>query len=125
MAPNGPRCAIASGARAGSKIAAVKALRLGVLLLAGCSSHTAWKASTGAPHSGANVQGAQVRVHISGDLAVALGAAILAAGVIAHESGYYSESDPRYAPEMDPGRRISEQDCTRPLDYSVGNIRCK
>jgi hypothetical protein len=29
------------------------------------------------------------------------------------------------APELAPDRKISEQDCTRPLDYSLGNIRCK
>ena len=27
--------------------------------------------------------------------------------------------------EMDPGRRVNEQDCTKPIDYSLGNIRCK
>jgi hypothetical protein len=27
--------------------------------------------------------------------------------------------------EMDPDRRVSEQDCTKPIDYSLGNIRCK
>jgi hypothetical protein len=29
------------------------------------------------------------------------------------------------APALAPDRRISEQDCTRPVDYSLGNIRCK
>jgi hypothetical protein len=29
------------------------------------------------------------------------------------------------APELAPDRRISEQDCTRPIDYSLGNIRCR
>jgi hypothetical protein len=29
------------------------------------------------------------------------------------------------APELAPDRRISEQDCTRPVDYSLGNIRCR
>jgi hypothetical protein len=28
-------------------------------------------------------------------------------------------------PELDPGRKVSEQDCTKPLDLSQGNIRCK
>jgi hypothetical protein len=28
-------------------------------------------------------------------------------------------------PELDSERRVSEQDCTRPLDHSLGNIRCK
>jgi hypothetical protein len=27
--------------------------------------------------------------------------------------------------ELDPARRVSEQDCTRPVDLSLGNIRCK
>jgi hypothetical protein len=31
----------------------------------------------------------------------------------------------RPVPELDPDRRISEQDCSRPLDLSLGNIRCK
>jgi hypothetical protein len=31
----------------------------------------------------------------------------------------------RPVPELDRDRRISEQDCTRPLDLSLGNIRCK
>ena len=33
--------------------------------------------------------------------------------------------DPRRAPPMDPKRRISEQDCTKPIDFSAGNLRCK
>ncbi|HWM42710.1 MAG TPA: hypothetical protein VNP36_09760 [Burkholderiales bacterium] len=98
-------------------------LLLGAMLLAGCSSNTAWQISTATPT--AQVQGASVHVHSSGDLTAVLGVAILAAGIIAYEGGYYSESNPRYAPEMDPARRVSEQDCTKPLDYSLGNIRCK
>jgi len=31
----------------------------------------------------------------------------------------------RPVPELDPGRKISEQDCTKPVDLSQGNIRCK
>jgi hypothetical protein len=31
----------------------------------------------------------------------------------------------RPVPELDPGRRVSEQDCSRPLDLSLGNIRCR
>ena len=33
--------------------------------------------------------------------------------------------DGPYALAMDPTRRVSEQDCTKPIDYSLGNIRCK
>jgi hypothetical protein len=108
-------------------MAAVKGLLVGVLLLAGCSSNTAWKVSTGTPHAGAQVQGAHVHVHSSGDLAAVLGVAILA-GVM-YEAAYgglgYAVDSERRPPEMAPDRRISEQDCTKPLDYSLGNIRCK
>jgi hypothetical protein len=34
------------------------------------------------------------------------------------------EPAPR-APEMAPDRRISEHDCSKPVDYSLGNIRCR
>ena len=26
---------------------------------------------------------------------------------------------------MDPGRRVSEQDCSQAIDYTLGNIKCK
>ena len=35
------------------------------------------------------------------------------------------EVRPETGTEMDPARRVSEQDCTKPIDYSLGNIRCK
>ena len=31
----------------------------------------------------------------------------------------------RNAPELDPTRKISEQDCTKPLAQDGGNLRCK
>ena len=89
------------------------------LLIAGCSSNTAWRVSTGTPNPGA-----QVHVSSSGDLAALFGLAILAGGVYA--AGTTTDlSYTRHPPEMAPDRRISEQDCTKPIDYSLGNIRCK
>jgi hypothetical protein len=32
---------------------------------------------------------------------------------------------PPRAPELAPGRRISEQDCSKPVDLTLGNLRCK
>jgi len=103
-------------------MAAVKALLLCVLLLAGCSSNTAWKVSVGDPNPGA-----QVQVHSTGDLATAFGLAFLAAGVYSAASGDLGDTygTAQRVPEMAPNRRISEQDCTKPIDYSLGNIRCK
>jgi len=103
-------------------MAAVKGLLLGALLLAGCSSNTAWRVSAGTPHPGA-----QVHVSSSGDLAALFGLAIFAGGVYeATRGGFdYAGDGVRRPPEMAPDRKISEQDCTKPLDYSLGNIRCK
>ena len=69
----------------------------------------------------------------SRSLATAIVIMGLAAGAIEYSredrhfpspSALLPESTPR-APEMAPDRRISEQDCTRPVDYSLGNIRCR
>ena len=40
-------------------------------------------------------------------------------------NGFDYDSVTRKPPEMDPSRKVSEQDCTRPLDFTRGNIRCK
>jgi hypothetical protein len=98
----------------------VKGLIPLLALLAGCSN-TAWQLSAGTPHVHSNVQ-----VHASGGLAAALGLSILAAGAYeASRGGLFFANDTSRPPEMDPNRKISEQDCSKPLDYSLGNIRCK
>ena len=33
--------------------------------------------------------------------------------------------DPRTAPPLDPSRRVNEQDCSKPIDLSAGNLKCK
>ena len=33
--------------------------------------------------------------------------------------------DGAYAPPMDPSRKVSEQDCTRPIDTDGGNLMCR
>jgi hypothetical protein len=35
------------------------------------------------------------------------------------------QRDARGARELAPDRRISEQDCSKPVDLSAGNLRCK
>lgn len=93
-----------------------------LLLLAGCSSHTAWQASVGQPHANA-------QVHIEGGsaLVAVIGLSVLAATTYETARGGLRTGfdDSRRTPEMAPDRKISEQDCTKPLDYSLGNIRCK
>ena len=81
--------------------------------------------------------GSVTTVHVvssSGAAAVA-GAIAFAAIMEVGDPGYLHSSTSfagpagwfwtRPVPELDPDRRISEQDCTKPLDFSQGNIRCK
>ena len=42
----------------------------------------------------------------------------------AERQGVRGAAGPR-SPEMAADRKVSEQDCTQPIDYSLGNIRCK
>jgi hypothetical protein len=66
-----------------------------------------------------------------------LATAVIAVGIVAGAIDYSREPRPfpspaallpersPPAPELAPDRRISEQDCTRPVDLSSGNLRCK
>jgi hypothetical protein len=99
----------------------MRAVAVAAALLAGCSN-TAWQVSAGVPppQSAANL-------HIdSNSLATVLGVAIIAGSL--YEAARYGVDYQGYSrtpPEMDPGRKVSEQDCTKPLDFTLGNIRCK
>lgn len=72
---------------------------LAVMLLGGCS--------------------VQVAVSSSAATAVAVG---LTAAVIVHEEMGTERVPP---PELAPDRIVSEQDCTKPIDETAGNLRCK
>lgn len=100
----------------------MRILVLSALLLSACSSNTAWHVSAGMPPPADSL----VSVHTSGNVVAIFGLAILAGGIYeaTHGGSAYTSSD-RRPPEMAPDRRVSEQDCTQPLDYSLGNIRCK
>lgn len=92
-----------------------------VLLLAGCASHSH-------VHFGAAGPSGSVSVHTdaAGALALLIGMALVANTVypLDSETGFLSTSS-RYVPELDPSRRVSEQDCSKPIDFTRGNIRCK
>jgi hypothetical protein len=96
-------------------------LLLSSLLLAGCSGHTHSSVSFASVSSGGSVV-----THIEGGsgLAALLGITVIAAGIIESERGRYAAAGAS-PPELDPTRRVSEQDCSKPLDFSRGNIRCK
>ena len=60
-------------------------------------------------------------VWLTGCSATVFGLSMLAAGIYSEARGNPS----REPPQLDPQRRVSEQDCSKPVDYTLGNIRCK
>ena len=92
-----------------------------LLMLAGCSN-TAWQLSGGQPPP----LNSNVHVHAGSGLAAALSISILAAGVYeVTRSGVLFAPSTSRPPDMAPDRKVSEQDCSKPIDYTLGNIRCK
>jgi hypothetical protein len=108
-----------------------------VLLLAGCS-HVKVNASSNTSSStslSSTSTGAQASVHIESR---ALAALIITGMFLAAAAEEARDPQPfpsfsafsdwfRGTPkaELDPERKVSEQDCSHPVDYSLGNIRCK
>lgn len=90
-----------------------------VVLLSGCSAHTGVAVSTGtggpAPQASANVQ-----VHAGPAVGALIGLGFMAA-IIRGEADYAE----RAAPELDPNRRVLEQDCSKPIEDPAANLRCR
>ncbi len=63
--------------------------------------------------------GCAVHIRTDSHAAQFIGLGILAG------AAYSYESEREVAPELAPDRKVSEQDCTRPIDPSLGNLRCK
>ena len=80
---------------------------------------------------GAIANGAYVGGYAGGYLAGAVAAAVLIGRIVAEGTTVYGrEPDgmraPYFgAPEPDPTRRISVQDCTKPIDLTAGNLMCQ
>ncbi|MFY9313993.1 MAG: hypothetical protein WAO95_00365 [Burkholderiales bacterium] len=47
--------------------------------------------------------------------------ALFALGTIGSAAGWFYHGEP----EMDPARRVVEQDCTRPIEDPAANLRCR
>jgi hypothetical protein len=81
--------------------------------------------------SAASTTGAGLQVQGGGALTVVLVAATLVAGATQDLREprpfrpFYDWTGTRAAPEMKPDRAVSEQDCTKPIDLSSGNLRCR
>lgn len=100
---------------------------------------TSTAAATGAATAGSTAVGAQVTAASSGAGAIALFAlaAVMmmrassesASGTTTYSANPFSAIDPspssRRPPELDAGRRVHEQDCTKPIVDWSANLKCR
>ena len=95
-----------------------------LLALAGCQSRLHLDSPRGTPQAapGTAYSGGALDVRAtSGSVAGAL----IGLGLIAVTIHGGAPDRIRAAPELDPARSINEQDCTRPIAPSGGNLRCR
>jgi hypothetical protein len=102
---------------------AIAALLL--VFASGCNHVQASYVATSSTSGGTVVASSGGGVYIQGGAlgALILGAMILST-VVEGQPPTLAYADAR-APDMQPDRSISEQDCTKPIDFSAGNLRCK
>jgi hypothetical protein len=84
------------------------------VVAAGCASHTRISAGEG------GTAGVRVGVDIQSGSAAGAVIAIGALGAI-----YGSGSDRTKPPAMLEGRKVNEQDCTKPIEDPSANLRCR
>lgn len=112
-----------------------------VALLAGCASkHVQVNAGStlstgGPPGAGTTVSGSRVGLHVEGGGPVAT--ALIVLTLFAAGMEYSREDRPFPDPRalvpgnseppapLAPDRVVSEQDCSRPVDLSSGNLKCR
>ena len=89
-----------------------------LVFVMGCSAHT--QVNYGVP-PGTSVTQSSVQLNVQGGSAAV---ALVGLGIIA--AGMYDMERYRSQPaELSPTRLISEQDCTKPIDWTRGNLKCR
>jgi len=66
--------------------------------------------------------GCTVQIDTGRDFGAALGLVIMGGAIYDYESERRGE---RAAGELDPGRRVNQQDCTRPIEDPSANLMCR
>lgn len=89
------------------------------LLLAGCHAHTG--VSVGPGTSGA-APGASASIGIRAGPAAG---ALIGLGFVAAVISGQDEHKIDATPELDPARRVVEQDCNKPIEDPAANLRCR
>jgi hypothetical protein len=111
----------------------IVAIALAALLAAGCSN-TAVGVGAGVPPAppGTSIVSGASGLTITTTSGAAALAMVLTFGAIEYARNPQSFPSPSAlihtqppAPELAQNRRISEQDCSKPVDLTLGNLRCK
>jgi hypothetical protein len=113
---------------------ALGAVLAGCLLLPGCYNR-GFSVSSGAPAGTLGTPGIPQGSNLGASISVSSGdriiTGILVAVMLVEGVRYYVRGDDgtmtpvNYVPELDPSRKVSEQDCSRPIDPERGNLRCR
>ena len=105
--------------------------------LAGCGAQSYTYISTGAgaattlPAGATTAYSSSVTASVVSSSAWGPLAAFALIGFALHGpySGYWDDSrgfvDTRYVPELAPDRLVHEQDCSKPIENPLANLRCK
>jgi hypothetical protein len=110
----------------------VRIVALAVVLAAGCSNTTVVVGGGAPPVSSTVVTSGATGLTVTTTSGAAALALILTIGAMEYArnpqpfpnpSTLLSPNPP--APELAANRRISEQDCSKPVDLTLGNLRCK
>jgi len=108
-----------------------------IAALAGCSTHAYTSISAGAltagtlPTAGTTISSGYVNVSVASSSAAGALAGIALLGFVfhGHLNGYWDEGrgygPGRPIPPLAEDRTIHEQDCSKPIENSSANLRCK
>ena len=88
-------------------------------LLAGCHAHTGVNIGPGSSGAAPGAS-ASIGIRAGPALGALIGLGFLA-GIISAQDEYAE----RAAPELDPTRRVQEQDCSKPIENPAANLRCR
>lgn len=107
------------------------------LLLAGCGGNSNVQFASNTTPSGGVSTGGSVQARSQSALGVLIAIGVLMGVSYANDRQQESEGN-RYqpnffapeapsmrAPELDPSRRVREQDCTRPIEDRSANLKCR
>ena len=97
-------------------------LVLAVIATPGC----AVRISSGTGGTGGSAASASASISTVSPVATAIVVGVMAADAVHYYSmGPDGKTLMYRAPEPDPTRAINAQDCTKPVDFSAGNLMCR